>query len=167
MNRIAPYQRSGLLERLVMSFREAPGSRPSTTAAVADESRETAFQATAGAAPLVALGPPLTAGWLRRPAFVRKRARARTKAHRFLIPRSAGCLPKRDVARPAGSRLLGFSLEGRRPRLGRHGGRTARRTRNRLRGYSADRTMIAAWTCGSRGPATTTRGRPGSSNPGS
>src|SRR5664280_386282 len=35
------------------------------------------------------------------------------------------------------------------------------------RGYSADRTMIAAWTCGSRGPATTTRGRPGSSNPGS
>src|SRR5664280_1765615 len=27
--------------------------------------------------------------------------------------------------------------------------------------------MIAAWTCGSRGPATTTRGRPGSSNPGS
>src|SRR5664280_108431 len=84
----------------------------------------------------VALGPPLTAGWLRRPAFVRKRARARTKAHRFLIPRSGGCLPKRDVARPAGSRLLGFSLEGRLPRLGR----TARRTRNRLRGYSADRT---------------------------
>jgi len=41
-------------------------------------------------------------------------------------------LPKRDVARPAGSRLLGFSLEGRLPRLGRHGGRTARRTRNRL-----------------------------------
>src|SRR5664280_1792751 len=54
----------------------------------------------AGAAPLVALGPPLTAGWLRRPAFVRKRARARTKAHRFLIPRSVGCLPKRDAARP-------------------------------------------------------------------
>src|SRR5664279_1725537 len=110
MNRIAPYQRSGLLERLVMSFREAPGSRPSTTAAVADESRETAFQATAGAAPLVALGPPLTAGWLRRPAFVRKRARARTKAHRFLIPRSAGCLPRenprsRDPAGRATSRL--------------------------------------------------------------
>src|SRR5664280_2068244 len=39
--------------------------------------------------------------------------------------------------------------------------------RRSLRGYSADRTMIAAWTCGSRGPATTTRGRPGSSNPGS
>jgi type IV secretory pathway TraG/TraD family ATPase VirD4 len=36
-----------------------------------------------------------------------------------------------------------------------------------VRGYSSDRTMIAAWTCGSRGPATTTRGRPGSSNPGS
>jgi hypothetical protein len=91
--------------------------------------------------PQEALGPPLTAGWLRRPAFVRKRARARTKAHRFLIPRSAGCLPKRDVARPAGSRLLGFSLEGRLPRLGRHGGRTARRTRNRL--YSALRTSAS------------------------
>src|SRR5664280_2019744 len=42
-----------------------------------------------------------------------------------------------------------------------------RRRHNASRGYSADRTMIAAWTCGSRGPATTTRGRPGSSNPGS
>jgi len=34
-------------------------------------------------------------------------------------------LPKRDVARPAGSRLLGFSLEGRLPRPGRRGGRGA------------------------------------------
>src|SRR5674536_312537 len=98
------------------------------------------------------------------PPRVRAEAGARRRTDFSSLDRPGACPNATSPVLP-GLGSWGFSLEGRRPRLGRHGGRTARRTRNRLRGYSADRTMIAAWTCGSRGPATTTRGRPGSSNP--